>query len=99
MIGSIVTAIYRSEVASTLRAPLPADIAETARDTIGAAVAIAGQLPDALGNELLDSVRAAFALAFDAVASISAMLAIGVAILAIALLRPAAALAARRTTP
>ncbi len=99
VMGSIVTAIYRSEVASTLPAPLPADIAETARDTIGAAVAVAGQLPDALGTELLDSVRAAFALAFDAVASISAMLAIGVAILAFALLRPAAALVARRTTP
>ena len=99
LLGSIGTAVYRSEVAGAVPGDVPPASASAARDTLGGAVAAAEELPDPLGGELLDAAREAFALAFDAVASISAMLAIGVAILAIALLRPAAALAARRTTP
>jgi DHA2 family multidrug resistance protein-like MFS transporter len=87
VMGSIVTAIYRGEVASALPAGIPPEAAEVARSTIGGAVSVAEQLPGTLGAELLDSARDAFAHAFGATAAISAVIAIGVAILAAALLR------------
>jgi DHA2 family multidrug resistance protein-like MFS transporter len=85
VMGSIVTAIYRGEVA--LPAGVPAEAAEIARGTIGGAVSVAAELPGALGAELLGSARDAFAHAFGATAAISAVIAIGVAVLAAALLR------------
>ena len=87
VMGSIVTAIYRGEVASALPAGIPPEAAEIARGTIGGAVSVAEQLPGTLGAELLGSARDAFAHAFGATAAISAVIAIGVAVLAAALLR------------
>ena len=85
--GSIVTAIYRGEVASSFPEGVPTAAAEIARGTIGGAVSVAGQLPGALGAELLGSAREAFAHAFGTTAAISAVIAIGVAIFAVTLLR------------
>jgi DHA2 family multidrug resistance protein-like MFS transporter len=87
VMGSIVTAIYRGEIAVSLPPDVPAQAAETARGTIGGAVSVAGELPGALGAELLGAARAAFAQAFGTTAAISALIAIGVAVLAAALLR------------
>jgi DHA2 family multidrug resistance protein-like MFS transporter len=87
VMGSIVTAIYRGGVASALPAGIPPEAAEIARGTIGGAVSVAEQLPGALGAELLGSARDAFTHAFGATAAISAVIAIGVAALAAALLR------------
>lgn len=87
VLGSIVTAIYRGEVASTLPAAVPAEAAEAARRTIGAAVSVASELPGALGVEVLGSARGAFAHAFETTAAISAVIAIAVALLAMALLK------------
>jgi DHA2 family multidrug resistance protein-like MFS transporter len=91
VLGSIVTAIYRGGIANTLPAGVPAEAAEIARDTIGGAVTVAGQLSDGLGAALLGSAREAFAQAFGTTAVISAVIAIGVAILATVLLRRAPA--------
>jgi DHA2 family multidrug resistance protein-like MFS transporter len=87
VMGSIVTAIYRVEIAGTLPAGLPADAAAAASSTIGSAVAAADALPGALGAEVLDAARDAFAHAFGASAAISAAVAIGVAAMAVATLR------------
>ncbi len=87
VMGSIVTAIYRGEVAGTLPAGVPAEAAEIARGTIGGAVAVAEQLPGTLGAELLGAAREAFAQAFGTTAALSAVIAIGVALLAAVLLR------------
>src|SRR5512145_2574123 len=87
VMGSIVTAIYRGKIADTLPAGVPAEAAEIARGTIGGAVSVSGQLPGALGAELLGSAREAFTQAFGTTSAISAAIAIGVAILAAALLR------------
>jgi DHA2 family multidrug resistance protein-like MFS transporter len=87
VLGSIITAIYRGKVAGTLPAGIPAEAAEVARSTIGGAVSVSGALPGALGAELLGSAREAFAQAFGTTAAISAVIAIGVAILSAALLR------------
>jgi MFS transporter, DHA2 family, multidrug resistance protein len=89
VLGSIVTAIYRGEVASTFPSGVPAEAAEIARGTIGGAVSVAGDLPGVLGDELLGSAREAFAQAFGMASAISAVIAVGVAMLAIAMLRPA----------
>jgi DHA2 family multidrug resistance protein-like MFS transporter len=87
VMGSIVTAIYRGEVATAFPAGMPAEAAEVARGTIGGAISVAGQLPSELGAEVLGAAREAFAQAFGTTAAISAVIAIGVAILAAALLR------------
>jgi DHA2 family multidrug resistance protein-like MFS transporter len=89
VLGSVVTAIYRGKIAGTLPAGVPAEAAEVARGTIGGAVSVSGELPDALGAELLGSAREAFAQAFGTTAAISAVIAIGVAVLAAVLLRQA----------
>jgi DHA2 family multidrug resistance protein-like MFS transporter len=87
VLGSIATAIYRGRMADAIPAGIPEEAAQAARGTLGGAVSVAEQLPEALGAELLGAAREAFAQAFGATAAISAALAIVVAILAVALLR------------
>jgi DHA2 family multidrug resistance protein-like MFS transporter len=66
---------------------LTPEAAEAARGTIGGAVSVAGQLPAALGAGLMDTARSAFAQAFEVTAFIGAAISVGVAILAVVLLR------------
>jgi DHA2 family multidrug resistance protein-like MFS transporter len=87
VLGSLVTAVYRGKIAATLPAGVPEEAAEVARGTIGGAVSVSGQLPGALGAELLGSAREAFAQAFGTTAAVSAVIAMGVAILAVTVLR------------
>ena len=87
ILGSIITVIYRGAMADAIPPGVPAAAAEAARGTIGGAVSVAGQLPAALGAALMDSARSAFAQAFEVSAVIGAAISIGVAILAIVLLR------------
>jgi DHA2 family multidrug resistance protein-like MFS transporter len=58
-----------------------------ARDTLGAAVAVARQLPDGLGVALLEVARDAFVQGMQLTSAISAVVAIGIAILAVVMLR------------
>jgi DHA2 family multidrug resistance protein-like MFS transporter len=78
LLGSVVAAAYRGAMAGA---------APEARDTLGGAVALAGQLPAEVGTALLESARAAYVQAFELSAVISAALSLAVAILAFALLR------------
>jgi MFS transporter, DHA2 family, multidrug resistance protein len=87
VLGSIGTAVYRSEVAGAVPADVPLDAASAARDTLGGAVAAAEELPDPLGGELLDAAREAFTQALELSAITSAAIVLGVAILAAAVLR------------
>ncbi|MGH2545498.1 MAG: MFS transporter [Actinomycetota bacterium] len=87
ILGSIGTAIYRSEMAEALPAGIPAGAAETARDTLGGAVAVAGQLPDRLGEALTDAADAAFTTGLRLTAALSALIAVAVAVLAATMLR------------
>ena len=87
ILGSIGIAVYRSEVANGLPAAVPAEAAEVARDTLGGAVVVAGQLPDPLGLALLDAARDAFVQGLHLTAAISAAIAIAAAILVVILLR------------
>lgn len=87
ILGSIGTAIYRSRLAEQLPAEIPADVAEVARDTLGAAVGIAEQLPADLGGAILTIARGAFVEGLHVAAAISAGVAIFAAALALIALR------------
>jgi DHA2 family multidrug resistance protein-like MFS transporter len=85
--GSIGIAIYRAAVAGALPAGIPVEASEAARDTLGGAIEVAGQLPDNLGPALVDAAREAFLQGLHVAAVISAIGAIGLAALVLALLR------------
>ena len=87
ILGSIGIAIYRGDVASGLPAGIPAEAATVARDTLGGAVGVAGQLPGQLGTAVLDVAREAFVQGMQVAAGISAVIAIAVAIVAVVALR------------
>ena len=87
MFGSLVTAVYRTELAGTLPSGLSSEGVAAVYATLGGATAVAGQLPGALGSELLAAARAAFAQSFDVLSIVSAVIAVGIAVLAVATLR------------
>jgi DHA2 family multidrug resistance protein-like MFS transporter len=87
ILGSIGTAIYRSEVAKTGVVGLPAEAFEAARSTIGGADSVAAQLAEPLRSILLDAARTAFTDALQVVALICSIGMIATAILAAVMLR------------
>jgi DHA2 family multidrug resistance protein-like MFS transporter len=60
VLGSIGVAAYRSSLAVSAPAGTPPTALATARDTLGGAVTVAGQLPGRIGTGLLEAARAAF---------------------------------------
>jgi DHA2 family multidrug resistance protein-like MFS transporter len=89
ILGSIGTAVYRSEVAGAFPDGVPSGVAEAAMDTLGGAVAVADQLPGPLAAELLDAAREAFTQGLQQAAITSAAIVVGMAVLALLLLRHA----------
>jgi DHA2 family multidrug resistance protein-like MFS transporter len=87
VLGSIGVALYRGHVAEALPAGVPADATVIARDTLGGAVAVAGQLPAQLGTAVLEVARDAFVQGMQAATTLSAVISVGVAILAVVMLR------------
>ncbi len=94
VLGSIVTVVYRSEMAQSVPAGVPADAARIAAATLGGAVAEAGHLPAELSAHLLTLARAAFVEGMQLSASIATIGLVVTALVALFLLRgapPAAA--------
>jgi DHA2 family multidrug resistance protein-like MFS transporter len=87
ILGSIGIAIYRGDITQALPGDVPAAAVEAARDTLGAAIATAAELPPAIGAIVGDVARNAFVEGMQVVATISAVVAIGVAILVLVALR------------
>jgi MFS transporter, DHA2 family, multidrug resistance protein len=87
VLGSLGVALYRARIADGLPAGVPADAATAARDTLGGAVGVAGQLPAHLAQALLEVARGAFVDGMQAAALISAAVATAVAVVAVTLLR------------
>ena len=87
ILGTIGTAVYRAEIADGIPAGVPADSAETARDTLGGAVVESEQLDGPLAAELLDAAREAFVQGLQVAALTSAVVAALTAVLAAVLLR------------
>ena len=87
ILGSIGAAIYRGDIAERLPAAVPAEAEVVARDTLGSAVEVAARLPDELGAAVLETARGAFVHGMQLTSGIAAILAIGLAILTVILLR------------
>jgi DHA2 family multidrug resistance protein-like MFS transporter len=96
IMGSVGVAIYRSELTDHLPAGVPAGAATVARDTLGSAVAVAERLPDQLGAPLLAAAREAFVQGMRFSSATAAVVAVGLTVLALVMLRdrPAATAAA-----
>jgi DHA2 family multidrug resistance protein-like MFS transporter len=87
LLGTIGFAVYRTQIADSVPAGVPADAAATARDSIAGAAAVAGGLPDQVAAALLAPARVAFTNGLNAVATVGAILLGGAAILMATLLR------------
>jgi MFS transporter, DHA2 family, multidrug resistance protein len=87
VLGSVGTAVYRGQMTDAIPVGTPPQAAEAARDTLGGAVAAAGELPGQLGAALLDAARHAFTQGLELAAAVSAALAVAVAVLTAVLLQ------------
>jgi MFS transporter, DHA2 family, multidrug resistance protein len=87
ILGSIGSAVYRGQVADAVPTGVPPQAAEAARDTLGGALAVAGQLSDRLGTPLLEAASEAFTNGLQLVFAVSAAIAVGIAVLVAVLLR------------
>jgi DHA2 family multidrug resistance protein-like MFS transporter len=87
VLGSLGTAVYRSQVAAALPPGIAPDAAEAIQNTLGGAMAAAAQLPGELGAALLDAAREAFILGLQLNAFIGAAVMVGLAVLTVTLLR------------
>jgi DHA2 family multidrug resistance protein-like MFS transporter len=85
--GSIGIAIYRSAMASGVPDGIPLQAADTARDTLGGAVEVAGGLPAQVGAALVDAAREAFVQGLHLAAAISVVGTIGLAVFVAIVLR------------
>jgi DHA2 family multidrug resistance protein-like MFS transporter len=93
-LGSLGSAVYRAQVGPQLPSALPVHVAEPARDSLAGAVAAATALPDPVAVALLEAARDAFSNGMHAVALVSAVVLLGVALLALLRLRHVPPLAA-----
>ena len=89
IMGSIGTAVYRGDLDDALAPGLPAEAQEAARDTLGGAVAVAGQLPESAAAGFLDTAREAFTHGLQVTAAASVLVAATTAILVTVVLRRA----------
>jgi len=87
ILGSIGLSIYRGGIADQLPSSIPSAAEAAARDTLGAAVGAAAQLPADAGAALLSVARASFVDGMQLVAAICFVLAIAVAALVLMTLR------------
>lgn len=86
-IGSLGTLIYRLNMNDAIPAGVSGSVADTARESVVGATSAAGDLPAPLASDLLEAAREAFATALDTVAVVSAIVLVGLAILAAVTLR------------
>jgi DHA2 family multidrug resistance protein-like MFS transporter len=89
VLGSIGTAVYRSQVADAVPAGVPPAATEAAQDTLAGALETADALPGRLGDGLLDTAREAFVQGMQAAALTSAVLAALAAVVIVLFLRHA----------
>ena len=92
VIGSIATAAYRASLDQLGLPDIPPQLHAAALDTLGAAVALAGRLPDPSGTVLLTAAKLAFTHGLQIALGICAALSLLLSIVAaLALRRPRAA--------
>ena len=84
-LGSVGAAVYRSQL--DLGTAIPADAAAKAQESLAGAASAASELPAASSRALFDAAAEAFSSAVSAVGGISAVVAIGLAIVVSTMLR------------
>ncbi|MET7802281.1 MFS transporter [Streptomyces decoyicus] len=87
ILGSIGSAIYRTDIGDALPAGLPAGAADAARETLAGAAAVAGELPGRAGEALLTAARAAFTGGLQTAVLVAAGVMACAAVAALTLLR------------
>lgn len=87
ILGSLGTAIYRSQLTAHMPPEISPEVAQAARETLGGAVAAVEKLPAQLGAALLDVARHAFAQALQVNAVIGVVVFLGLAVLTMTMLR------------
>jgi MFS transporter, DHA2 family, multidrug resistance protein len=87
ILGSIGTAVYRTAFSEAAPPGIPAAALGAARDTLGAAVVVAEQLPESLGVSLLDAARGAFVSSLRFTCAVAAGIAMATAIATTVFLR------------
>jgi DHA2 family multidrug resistance protein-like MFS transporter len=85
--GSLGVAIYRRAVEAALPASVPPDVAHTAKDTLGGAIAVAAGMPGPIGSAVIEAARHAFIQGLQITATISTIGAVVLAIFAALALR------------
>ncbi|WP_298932309.1 MFS transporter [uncultured Ramlibacter sp.] len=87
VLGSVATAAYRSHITQAMPSGLSPQATEAAQGTAGAAIALAQELPQALGAQLLGAAREAFLHGLQLSAAISAAVLVAACLLAVVALR------------
>jgi DHA2 family multidrug resistance protein-like MFS transporter len=87
VLGSVGIAIYRSMMASPSLDGIPPAALDTARDTLGAAIATSSELAPPAGPLLLETAREAFIYGFEVIVILCAIIAIATALLSTRYLR------------
>jgi DHA2 family multidrug resistance protein-like MFS transporter len=82
LLGSLGTVVYRAAVGRSLPAGVPPEAADTARDTLGGAVAVSAELPPQIGSALAETARMAFVDGIHVVAAVTTVVALAAAIAA-----------------
>ena len=96
VLGAVGAAVYRGAMADTTPVGVPGAVADAARQTLGAAEAVAGALPGDAGRALVGVAEAAFVSGLQATALVAAaILAATAAVVAVLLRDVPAELAAR----
>ncbi|MEU8477949.1 MFS transporter [Streptomyces hygroscopicus] len=91
VLGSVGTAVYRSDVEDSLGHGLPTGTLDQARETLGAAVAVAGRVKGRAGEQVLDAAREAFTHGMQIASAAGAVVLLAGAVLALVTLRRAGA--------
>ncbi len=80
-LGSIATAVSRDELLASMPAGESPDAADSARDTLGGALAVASELPADLGTQLAAAAESAFTQALQTAVLVGAAVAVATAVL------------------
>jgi DHA2 family multidrug resistance protein-like MFS transporter len=91
ILGSVGTAIYRRAMSHGFPAGVSSEAHSAAQGTLGGAVAVAKDLPEGIGTQLVDSAHYAFTRSFSVSAVICVVVMIATAIFVAVVVRPATA--------
>ncbi|GAA0381634.1 MFS transporter [Bacillus horti] len=85
--GSLAMMVYRGSLMNWVPSGVTEEATSTAMESIGAAIVVAGQLPDAFGAEMLKAIQSSFSLAIQVAFTIVALIFIMVSVMVVWRLR------------